>query len=321
MLRALAPHVADALTAPERLMLIDDEWALVQANRHNAADYLTLAAGYGRESSSGVLGEVTGRLRFIHQYLTAEASRARFEGFIQSLLRPLFDQLGFSPASSETDDRRALRAVVIGALGTIGNDADVVRQARVALDRALAPGGSAGSAPVLDPTLAEAVVQIAAEHGDERLYDGLLAAAARASSPGERQLYLFATAAFRDPAIIERALQHTLSPDMRAQDTARYLASFFDNPVARPRAWSFIKVNWGTLEPRLRVFNARFTLANALASFCDAAARDDIRAFFETNRVQGITGALNRSIEQVDNCISLREKQAKPVTDWLESRR
>ena len=164
-------------------------------------------------------------------------------------------------------------------------------------------------------------MQIAAEHGDDRLYDALFAAAARASSPDERQRYLFATTAFRDPAIIERALQRTFSSDVRTQDTARYLASFFDNPVARPRAWSFIKSNWTTLEPRLRIFNGRVTLANALASFCDGAARDDIRAFFETNRVQGMAGALNRTIEQINNCIDLREKQTKPVSDWLASRR
>ena len=36
MLRSLAPHLGTALTAPERLSLIDDEWALVRANRHNA---------------------------------------------------------------------------------------------------------------------------------------------------------------------------------------------------------------------------------------------------------------------------------------------
>ena len=77
-------------------------------------------------------------------------------------------------------------------------------------------------------------MQIAAEHGDDRLYDALFAAAARAGSPDERQRYLFATTAFRDPAIIERALQRTFSSDVRTQDTARYLASFFDNPVARP---------------------------------------------------------------------------------------
>ncbi|MDO8795783.1 MAG: M1 family metallopeptidase, partial [Vicinamibacterales bacterium] len=140
ILRALAPHVEDALSAPERVTLIDDEWALVRANRHTAADYLTLAAGYGREPVSGVLGDVTERLGFIHEYLTTDATRGQFETFVRTMLRPIFGQLGFSPASSDNNDRGALRAVVIGALGTIANDEDVVRQSRAALDRLLAGG-------------------------------------------------------------------------------------------------------------------------------------------------------------------------------------
>ena len=32
MLRALAPHIEEALSAPERVSLIGDEWALVRAN-------------------------------------------------------------------------------------------------------------------------------------------------------------------------------------------------------------------------------------------------------------------------------------------------
>jgi aminopeptidase N len=269
-----------------------------------------------------VLTEVTGRLQFIHEYLTTDASGARLEGFVRTMLRPLSEQLGFAPVPADTDDRRALRAVVIRALGTTGNDDEIVRQARAALDRALAgrTEENAGSAGAPDATLDRAIVQVAAEHGDGRLFDDLFAAAARAGAPDERHLYLLATAAFRDPAIIERALPHTVSPEVRPQDTARYLAAFLDNPVARPRAWSFIKSNWSTLEPRLRISNARFTLVDALASFCDAAARDDIRAFFETNRVQGIAGVLSRSIEQADNCIDLREKHTKPVADWLASR-
>ncbi len=86
-----------ALTAPERLSLLDDEWALVRAGRHSAGDFLTLAAGFGREHASGVL----------------ERSRAAPRGSIarrpddggdaarssrrssRSLLRPLFDEVGF----------------------------------------------------------------------------------------------------------------------------------------------------------------------------------------------------------------------------------
>src|SRR5882672_9486390 len=70
MLRALSPRVETDLTAPERLTLLDDEWSLVRAGRHNAGDYLTLAAGYGREHASGVLEEVTRRLAVIDEDLT-----------------------------------------------------------------------------------------------------------------------------------------------------------------------------------------------------------------------------------------------------------
>jgi aminopeptidase N len=316
ILRSLAPRVGDALDAPERLTLVDDEWALVRANRHNAGDYLTLAAGFGRESSSGVLGEVTERLGFIHEYLTTDTTREAFETFVRTMLRPLFGQLGFSPATGDNDNRRALRAVVIGALGSIANDGEVVRQSRAAIDRALT-----GNGPALDATLRESVVQIAAEHGDDKLYDAFNAAAARATTPDERNLYLLASTKFRDPRIIDRALQRVLTSDVRTQDTGRYLESFFENPVARPRAWSFVKSYWAALEPKLRVFNAATRVVNALDTFCDSSARDDIRTFFETHRLPGMTGALNRAIERINNCIDLREKQTKPISDWLAARR
>ena len=315
MLRALAPHVEDALSPAERVTLIGDEWALVRANRHTAADYLTLAAGYGRERVSGVLGDVVERLGFIRDYLTTDATRGRFEAFVLSMLRPLFEQLGFSPSSSDSDDRRALRAVVIGALGTIANDGEVVRQARATLDWALTGNGAA-----LDPTVREAVVQVAAAHGDERLYEAFIAAAARSTTPDERNLYFLASGKFRDPRIIDRGLRRTLSNEVRTQDTTRYLAAFFDNPVARPLAWSFVKANWTELEPKLRIFSAGARVANSLDGFCDSGVRDDIRTFFDTHRLTGVTGALPRTIDRINNCIDLREKQAKPLSDWLNRR-
>ena len=57
VLRAIAARVGTDLSAPERLVLLDDEWALVRAGRHTAGDYLTLTAGFNREHTSGVLEE------------------------------------------------------------------------------------------------------------------------------------------------------------------------------------------------------------------------------------------------------------------------
>jgi aminopeptidase N len=311
LLRMLAPDLSTALTPPERLSLVADEWAMVSSGRHTAADYLALAASFSRESSSGVLSEVVDRLAFIRQYLTNDASRPRFEAFARAMLRPIFERVGLSTAPSDPDDRRALRAVVVAAIGTTGNAADIAAQARAALDRSLTGG------PSLDPTLAPSIVSIAAAHGDTALYDHLLAAAARAGSPGERSLYLDATSDFRDPAVLKRALQRALTPEVRTQDTALYLAPFFDNPIGRPLAWAFVKSNWTALAPKMSVFGGDVALMEGLASFCDEGSREDIKAFFATHKLSDSARPLTQTLERITSCVDLKARQTGPVSGWL----
>jgi aminopeptidase N len=314
VLRAIASRIGTDLTAPERLSLLDDEWALMRAGRHRVSDYLTLAAGVGREHTSGVLDEVANRLSFVHDYLTTAATRGRFEAFTRSLLRPLFDELGFSGPPSETDDRRSLRAVVVAALGTIARDPDVVATARAAVDRALA-----GSAP-LEPTLASAAVKTAATHGDAALFEALAAAADRAMDPEEHYRYLYALAAFRDPALIDRGLRLALSPQLRTQDTAIYLARFFANPDARDRALAFVIENWDALAPKLAIFGGDTKIVRAMGAFCDATSRDRIAAFFAEHKLPGAARTLDQTLEQIANCIVMREKQTPAVEAWLAGR-
>jgi aminopeptidase N len=314
MLRAIAPRIATDLSAPERVSIIDDEWALVRAHRHTVADYLTLAAGFGREHTSGVLDEVTDRLAFIHEYLTTDATQPRFQAFIRGLLRPLFDELSFTAAASEADDRRELRATVVEALGTTADDPDVVGKARAALDRAL------GSGPALEPTLAGAVVRTAASHGDAKLFDALTAAADRAAAPEDHYRYLNALADFRDPPLIDRALQRTLSPALRTQDASLYLSAFFGNTVARPRAWSFVKERWKELEPKITIFGGDAGLVAALGQFCDVRMRDEIVSFFSEHKLPGAARTLDQTIERINNCVELKEKQTPAVTEWIAAR-
>src|SRR5262245_16117268 len=281
MLRAIAPHVATGLTPPERLSLVDDEWALVRAGRHSAAEYLSLAAAYGREHASGVLGDVANRLAFIGDYLTTEAARSRFEGFVRTLWRPLYDELGFDAATSDNDDRRVLRATLVEMLGTVGEDPDVAAKARAALDRSLS-----GGAP-LDPTLADAVTRTAAAHGDRALFDALVTAAERASSPDAQYRYTNALPEFRDPALIDRALDRALSPRVRSQDTSIYLAAFFGNPAARDRAWRFVTAQWATVEPKITIAGGDTNLVASLGNFCDVKTRDEIATFFAAHKLPG----------------------------------
>jgi len=314
MLRAIAPRVATDLTAPERLVLLDDEWALVRAGRHTAGDYLTLAAGFGREHASGVMAEVAHRLGAIDEDLTTREMQPRFEAFTRSLLRPLLDEIGFAAAAGDSDERRSLRAVLIGALGTFGGDSDVIAQARAALERSLS-----GGAP-LEPTVAGAIVKTAATHGDAKLFDALAAASDSATSPEDQYRYLFALADFQERALIQRGLERSLSPLLRSQDAAIYLAQFFGNAHALGFAWAFIKEHWTVLEPKVTIAGGDVNLIHALGAFCDAQPRDEIAAFFAAHPLPGAARTLTQTIEQITNCVALREKQAPAVGAWLAAR-
>ncbi|HEV3139052.1 MAG TPA: ERAP1-like C-terminal domain-containing protein, partial [Vicinamibacterales bacterium] len=291
-----------------------DEWALVRAGRHSIGDYLLLVSGFSREHTNGVLSDVTNKLRAIHEDLTTDATRPMFEAFVRSLVRPLYDELGMVPAPADDDNRRQLRAVAVDALGTIGNDPEVAATARTMLDRALA-GGAA-----LDPTLADAIVAVAAAHGDAKLFDALSDAADKATSPEDRYRYLYALTDFTDPALIDRGLQRVLTDRVRSQDAAISVAQFLARPASRERAWTFVTEHWQAIAPKITIAGGDVNLVHAIGAFCDAASRDRVTSFFDAHPLPAATRTLAQAQEQIGNCISLREKQAPQLTEWLNRR-
>jgi len=313
-LRAIESRLETALSAAERVSLAGDEWALVRGGRQSIADFLALAASFGRESSSGVLGEVTAGLTFAHDYLTTSADKGAYEAFIRSVFRPGLDALGPAARPGEADDRRTLRAALIMALGNTGNDPDVVSEARRELELALL--GRAA----LDPTTADAIVTVAAAHGDVKLWDELADAAKHAGSPEERYRYLYALADFDDPALIRRGLDYVLSPEVRTQNTGLLLARFLANPSATSLAWDFLTAHWRELEPRLAIAFADVRVVQATGSFCDTRSHDAVKAFFASHKLGSAARNVDQSLERISNCVELREKQTAVLADWVRNR-
>src|SRR5207247_3918243 len=142
--------------------------------------------------------------------------------------------------------------------------------------------------------------------GDAKLYDALMAAADRVTSPDEHYRYLYAVADFQDPALIDRALQYSRSPQLRSQDTAIYLGRFFDNEAARSRAWSFLKQHWAELDWKIAISWGGVNLVSSLASFCDAGTRDDIRTLFTEHKLPTAARTLDQAADRVRHWIDRR---------------
>jgi aminopeptidase N/puromycin-sensitive aminopeptidase len=80
-----------------------------------------------------------------------------------------------------------------------------------------------------------------------------------------------------------------------------------------------VKAHWSNLGPKALNFLGDLQLVSALASFCDAATRDDIRGFFKTHRLPTAGRALSQSLEKIDSCIQLKDSQTAPLGWWLTS--
>jgi len=311
LLSTLASRSGGKLSAPERLTVVTDGWDLVRSGRRTVADYLTVVRSFDRERVSGVLAEITSRLDFVHDVLADAGTRPGFEAWLRRYLTPLYDEVGAEGRDDDSEDRRALRAVLVRSLGGTARDPRVVAWTQDALKRALDL-----KAP-LDPIVADAVVQVAAQHGDAFLLEALMDAAQRAASPEERYRYLLAAGSFEDPQVVERALRYALSPALRSQDTARYLARFLGNPAARDRAWQFIKEHWPELEPKIAVSFGTIRVIEALGSFCANSARNDIQSFFASRNLGPAALTLEQTTEEITNCIAVKAAQTAALASWL----
>src|SRR5262245_3677470 len=161
---------------------------------------------------------------------------------------------------------------------------------------------------------------VAARHGDKALWDELLRASQKATSPDERYRYLYTLGAFEDSALIDRGLNFALTPDLRSQDAATFLAAFLENPVARPRAWAFIKQHWTQLAPKVTISLGDVRLVEALGAFCDPKSRDEIKDFFKAHPLPAASRALDQTLERINSCIAMKDKESPDAAKWLAQR-
>ncbi len=300
-----------ALTAPERLRLLDDEWALARSGDHRLESYLALVAGFASDAVPQVIEDMRKPLAFIHDRVTTEGARSAFEAWVRRVFGARAEQLG-APAwtgTGDDDDGRRLRAAVMEILGAAGRDEQVLASARTLLQQHLDGVG-------LDPILLPVVARLAALGADLRLYTRMEGVAARGRSVEEQEAMLDALTSVTRPELVSRALALAASNLIRNQDTATILGALLENPAAGRDALAFVGARWTGLEAKMGGLLAAPSLVSAAGSFCDAESRDEVKRLFEA-RVPGARRTLQQTLERIDACIALRQRESGRLGEWL----
>lgn len=209
---------ADRLAFPtlpsgDRIALLDDQWALVQAGQQQLDRYLGLASAMGPDLNDRAWSQIIAALGQIESYERGTAGHDAFAAYARTLLKPVFTVLGWNPRPDEAPPLLQLRLRVLRQLGEWG-DADIIAEANRRFQAYLADPVS------LSPDDQAVVLSIVATNADQRAFDELHGLLRSAHNETELDRYLRALMSVRDPVLAQQALAIALSPEIPPQADA-----------------------------------------------------------------------------------------------------
>ncbi len=300
--------VLDHMGTADRLNLLVDNWALVEAGNAAPETYFGLATRLVSLDSRAIDEQVLRVFARIDQLERDRSERVAFAAYARGVLRPAFDQLGWDPKPDENPNHALLRPRLIGALGDFNDEAIIAEAQRRFADFLADP-------TTLPTNLRAPVTHIVGRAADRATYDTLLARARKATNADERNRYYSAAAAALDPDLATATLALTLTDEL----PTNMVGSLISEVAAEHRelAWRFVREHFEALSARLGPsFRERF-VAHLLANFSDTAHAVELDEFAPAHATSGSRVVAARARERITTAADFIAQQLPAVEAWV----
>jgi puromycin-sensitive aminopeptidase len=300
---ALLAHTPQSLSPIERYGLVDDTWAQVLAGESSAGAFLALLRTFPDETDLSVWQRIVTGLRALDRLVEGDAREA-LRSVVRELVAPGFYRLGLTPAPDESDRVRALRGVLLEALGVLGAAAEGLRIARDLHDAETRTPRS------VDPSLGAAAVSVLAATGDADDFEDFVARFHAAATPQEELRFLTALADFPDPALFDRTLAMSLTGEVRTQNAPYLLRRALTNRDNGHRAWHFVTREWDAIEQRFPA-NSIVRMLEGIRSLDHPDTAQDVFGFFLSHEVPQGDKTLAQHLERLEVNLALHAREAE----------
>jgi len=292
LLRAAIPSTS--LPPVDRLNVLDDLFSLVAAGRARSSEGLRLLQAYRGEEEYIVWNNIATHLNQLAVVIADQEYLAAFDSFVLELFAGRKAVLAWEAAPGESHLETLLRALVIGRLGKAG-DQEVRAEAKRRFD-AHCSGGAA-----ICPDIRAAVYGSVAAMGREEDYNAMVKLHSEADSHEEKErIARSGLAAFPSPALLAKALEFSLSPAVRAQDSVHMIGSIARARAGRDLCWQFFKDNFTLLKAR---YASGFLLSHLVKScterFLTEARAQEVEQYFAEHPLPGSERNVAQSVETI----------------------
>jgi aminopeptidase N len=302
------------LSVADRVNLLGDAWAFVQANRAPLSTYFDLIERLPAGVELAEREQIINTFDYISRLLVGNPTREKFRSYARSILRPTFDQLGWEPKKDETPRAALLRASLIDALGDL-DDQGIVAGCRERFQKYIVDPASVA------PDLRPPIFRIVGRYTDDATWNELHELGLKTTSTEEKQNYYDALAAARDPKLAAQTLQISLTDEL---PTSR--AVFLVVKVARDSehpdlAWNFAKANMKALLAKTDAFGVNRYAPSLFTFFSDQSRADELKAYAKTNLPATSGKEVAKAVDEVEFRAEFKRRLANQLTAWIDNRR
>ncbi len=299
-----------SLPAADRVNLLADGFALVEAAKIPPRDFLDLVDHIGIDDERAVWEQVIRVLTRIDRLERDRGERPAFQAYARAKLRPVFARLGWDRAAGEGSDAALLRARLIRTLGDL-DDGEIIAEARRRFAAFVEDPAS------LIPELREPVTHLAGRNADRATYDALLALARRTTSTEERVRFYAALASARDRGLAEATLALALSEATPNNLVGNLISSVAYGGEHPDLALRFVQENFSALVTRLGPPFRNYFVSNLISGFADRAYARELESFAPVHETAGGRMVAARSVESILVDADFREQRLPAIDQWV----
>jgi aminopeptidase N len=309
---ALAKSLA-GMTPEDRLNVVADSWAMVQAGRAEPPSYLALIEQLRSNDHRAVWDQVIGSLTRLDRLARDRAERPALQSYGRAKLRPVFDRLGWDGNGSGDNDDALLRSSLISALGEFG-DGELLTEAKRRFAGFLQDPQSLPSA------LRDPVTHLVGVGADRASYDTLLALARKTTATNERLRYYYAAASARAPELARATLALTLTDELPSTIVGGVINAVASSGEQPDLAWDFVQKNFDALAAKQGPQFRDAFIPNFMTNFSDDAHAAELARFAPAQATSGGRVMTARALETIAISADLKTRALPAVDAWIRER-
>jgi aminopeptidase N len=299
------------LGVEDRVNLMSDAWALVQAGRASTSLYFGLVEKLPASTDLAQSEQIINVMEFVNGLLVGSSEREKFQRYARSLLRPTFATLGWESKPNEPPNAGRLRGSLISALGDL-NDPEIIANCRQRFEKYLAHPAS------LPPDLRAPVLGVVARYGDEKIWNKLHDLGLKSTSIEDKQNYYDALAATTDPKLVKKTLAIALTDELPTS-RAVFLVSRVGRDSGHPEiAWEFAKANMKALLAKVDAAGANRYAASLFTFFSDASRADELKNYAAKNLAPASAPEVTKIVDEIQFRAEFRKRFATELNEWME---